>query len=579
MTPQFDIRPVAVSIPSHRRDLESMLQRNGLRLEQVDCYLGIYDGNDTLLGGGGLAGNVIKCVAIDESLRGENLTNSLISQLRSMARSEGHRDIFIYTKPENEVLFSSLAFHTVGRAPKAVLMESNPRGLSSYCNMLSRHRRPGKSGVIVMNCNPMTLGHEALIDHSRKLVDHLFVIIVAEDKSEYSFAERYDMVRAQMAGRDNITVLPGSAYSISTATFPSYFLKRVDDATETSILLDLDIFGQSVAKALDISVRFAGSEPTDALTAKYNELMATVLPKYGVEFVQMERIAVGSRPVSASHVRNLTDEGKIADAAALLPKESKAALLAHIAADMMRRELRLTPKPGLVDRHDNGAHQDMDYKLMSASIEAITPGMRRLARLALDKEVDVHSLQIQGQKIEKDMFEATGGVNTHKGAVFAFSLAVAATAKMLNADVALTSEKLSHEISIIARDLHCTSVDTHGASAVRQYKVHGAMDNAITGYRQLVDSWLPYYRNVKHEENAELKTLLLIMSEIDDTNVLHRTGLDGAIMLRQTASDTLTDFSLERVRRLNDAFKKHNISPGGAADMLALTLYFDKITS
>lgn len=129
----FEIRELPLSLTATKKKVESFLLSQGLRMENLDRYFGIFDMNDNLVGGGGLQENVVKCIALSESTRNESLTNPLMSRIREAAMADGHYDLLLFTKPENQRIFESLAFHTVGKADKALLLESNPRGISGYC--------------------------------------------------------------------------------------------------------------------------------------------------------------------------------------------------------------------------------------------------------------------------------------------------------------------------------------------------------------------------------------------------------------------------------------------------------------
>lgn len=132
------INELPLSLSFTRRKVENFLISQGLRPEPLDRYFGISDPDGNLIGGGGLQGNVVKCIALSEATRGESVSNSLVSRIAEAAREEGHDFLFIFTKPENEGIFGSLAFRTVGRAAKAILMENNPRGISSYTDRLRK---------------------------------------------------------------------------------------------------------------------------------------------------------------------------------------------------------------------------------------------------------------------------------------------------------------------------------------------------------------------------------------------------------------------------------------------------------
>ncbi|MBR1888098.1 MAG: adenylyltransferase/cytidyltransferase family protein, partial [Bacteroidales bacterium] len=195
-----------LSSPFFRRKVESFLRANGLRMEGLEVYYTIQDSSGNILAGAGLEADIVKCVAVSAEARSMGLVAPLISHIIS---EQGARNLKVFTKPENESVFGSLGFHTIARAPLAILME-NGHGLENYCDYL-RHSRAqlGISGVIVMNANPFTLGHKYLIDNALEQVDHLFIIPVKEDRSAFPYAERLAMLRAGVMPGSDSSVMPG----------------------------------------------------------------------------------------------------------------------------------------------------------------------------------------------------------------------------------------------------------------------------------------------------------------------------------------------------------------------------------
>lgn len=573
------INELPLSLSFTRRKVENFLISQGLRPEPLDRYFGISDPDGNLIGGGGLQGNVVKCIALSEATRGESVSNSLVSRIAEAAREEGHDFLFIFTKPENEGIFGSLAFRTVGRAAKAILMENNPRGISSYTDRLRKIAASvggEKRGVIVMNCNPLTKGHRYLIETAASQVDHLFIIPVMEGDSEYSYDERVAMIEATTVGIANVTVCPGSAYSVSKATFPTYFLKDLNDASKTHIDLDLDIFSTHVAPALGASVRFVGTEPTDALTEEYNARMKRSLPERGIEIVEVDRLCQSDAPVSASRVRKLTDGFRAGEALPLVSPVSVPWVLAHAAARSLEAELALTPKPGLVDMADSGSHTDMDFELMQSSIRSLTPYFARLASLGTDSLPSHDDIVRLGIEAEKAMLAATGGVNTHRGALFSLGLTLIAASRLFMKEGRIEASALQSSISALAEGFGSDS-DSHGSEARRKYGLKGASDLAREGYDTLFADWLPFYRSKRHLSEARHLLLLRIMSEIDDTNVYHRGGAEGAAYVKEEARKLLDGWTEAGMADANRKFIERNLSPGGAADMLALTLLVDSL--
>ena len=622
MYTEYEIRQLPLTLRACRQRVERFLAENSLRLDDVDYYAGVYAvGDDELLAGGGLKGNVIKCIAVGNRLRDEGMSNRLVSHLISRAHEQGFTTIRVFTKPDNLQIFESLSFRLLATSPKAILMETGD-GLKRYCNLLSTisstesistristetmykgesisHSslpapRSSKKGVIVMNANPFTRGHRYLIEQAARQVDHLFVMAVKEDLSTFGYEERLAMIQAGCRELNNVSVVEGSDYAISATTFPTYFLKQLSDASDTQMTLDLDLFARHIAPALQASVRFVGSEPTDRLTRRYNELMEQLLPEKGIEVIEIERLLMPSESdeieqdtaISASAVRRFLNEGSLLKAAALVPPTTLPYLIAHLATQALQTELDTTPKPGLVDKHDNGAHHDMDYALMLESIRALHPYFLKLSLLGFqDQQPETEQIRTIGIEAEKAMLEATRNVNTHKGALFSLGLAVVAAAQMMKS--VRKEEKRGKTPNVtslqhIIKQLACQfpkAEGTHGSSVFEKHPVRGALANAQQGYAQLATDWLPYYQQLRYDEYQCHKTLLHIMSQLDDTNIYYRKDAMTVARVKQQSEELLADFSVDKLSAMNEQFIDENISPGGSADMLSLTVFIHSILS
>ncbi len=574
----FDIQEVPLQSSLFRTRVERFLERNGLRMEALDHYYTVQGADGEILAGAGTAGDIIKCVAVDSSERSSGLTVPLISWVISEAASRGLTALKVFTKPEYEPVFESLGFHTIAMAPLAVLME-NGRGLEDYCGYLRSLRTPGPCGVAIINANPFTLGHKYLLDTAAARVDTLFVIPVGEEGQQFSYKERCRMISD--AAPKGVRVLDASAYQISAATFPSYFIKDLSDVSETQMRLDLDLFGRHVAPALGVLVRFIGSEPEDALTAGYNALMRIVLPHYGVSVVEIPRLEEeNGDPVSASRVRKALNAGRFHAAAALTPPSSHPFMLANLAFKALQAELDTPMKPGLVGPGSNGAHSDMSIALMQKGLNAIRPFLPGMADAA-----DVRALTRIGIDAEEAMLAATGGVNTHRGAIYALGLALNAAFKVLSGSAERDIERLMQScMARIAGEQSSESInevpardESNGSAAVREYGVKGARQMAADGYSALFADWLPFYRGIASDSWRLQKTLLRIMSTLDDTCVIHRAGYGRAQEVKREAAGLLQSFSPEGLEALCGQYAREGVSPGGAADMLSLTVFIESI--
>jgi [citrate (pro-3S)-lyase] ligase len=193
-------------------------------------------------------------------------------------------------------------------------VESFGRGeaLSEYLSYLSQFLSGSKDpcGAIIMNCNPFTNGHRKLIELAAAEVNTLYIFVVEEDRSVFSFADRKRLIELGTRDLENVVVLPSGSFILSALTFPEYFNKdSLKDVTiDTS--LDIEIFAKYVAPTLNIKTRFVGQEPFDPITRQYNQTMKDILPRYGIKFVEFTRYEVSGVPVSASHVRRLLKERK-----------------------------------------------------------------------------------------------------------------------------------------------------------------------------------------------------------------------------------------------------------------------------
>ena len=601
------------TIPRQRRQIEMFLQTNGLRYDDVDYYAAIVDeSSDEMIAGGGLKGSVIKCVAVADGHKGEAVANVIVSHLIAKANAEGCQCVKLYTKPDNRQLFESLSFRLIAESPNAILMETGVGGIEKYSeelrvkseelrvkseelkndeSVVSNARKP--IGVIVMNANPFTLGHRFLVEQSSELVERLYVVVVREDCSMFSYNERKAMVSQGVRDIGNVVVVDGSDYAVSAATFPTYFLKQLSDATDTQIILDLDLYRRRIAPALGATIRFFGSEPTDPLTRRYNELMHQQLGEEHVHEIQRKQ-QEGSA-ISASRVRKAMMEGCLWDAMQLVPPTTIPYIIGHLASMALQAELDTTPKPGLVDRNDNGAHRDMDHALMQCSIQALHPYFVRLAQLGFTDKQPCHDEIVNiGIEAEREMFKATGGVNTHKGALFSIGLAAVALAgeafsRITQAERCGTMayndvnskqiQYLSNSIASLARLFPDTN-GTHGSKAKANNILKGALDNAREGYTQLFKAWLPFYidRIAEGDNYALHKTLLRIMCDLDDTNIVYRTSMETMQEVKTEArqmldtSRNIVNFEVA-LQAMNTDYIHRNISPGGSADMLSLVVF------
>jgi len=272
--------------------------------------------------------------------------------------------------------------------------------------------------------------------------------------------------------------------------------------------------------------------------------------------------------------------------------------LASLATAAMKSEVLLTPKPGLVDREDQGAHRDMDALLFIKSADALSPFLEAMVLTAPSAGSSCKVLPVIrpiGVEAEKAMFRATGGVNTHKGQIFTLGIGSSAAKRVFAAGdggIPLLSRILDEAACIcsgLTQELVPTTSEENGPSGTngqlvyREYGCTGVRGEAEEGFPSIRNGALPAFRWAREkgfsEEDAALEALLYLMAVVDDSNVLHRRGLTGLSVMRSQAEKFLYSGgmeqprAMEKLQEMNRLFISENISPGGCADLLAFTLF------
>ena len=267
--------------------------------------------------------------------------------------------------------------------------------------------------------------------------------------------------------------------------------------------------------------------------------------------------------------------------------------LAEEAHDALLAEVYSTPKPGLVDLANNGAHKDMDVELFEKSADALTQYFYDAATLGM-RGCSMAELRERGLVAEQEMYAATGGVNTHKGMIYSMGLLLAGMGMALTDGSSVNNNSLRQEAIKNAAGLASedaermlararSNPDTNGAAVLRDYGALGATGHAASGFPGAVftTARLEYYIKEEKLPGGEAGALALCdsMASLEDTNLLHRGGAEGLAFTKEKAStisglpisdriDALTELDNEMIER--------NLSPGGSADMLALAFLLYK---
>ena len=267
----------------------------------IDYTAGVFSDNGKLVATGSLKGDMIQGIAVDPVFQGEDLTAKVFTHL---IQTTDRESLYLFTKPDKVQQFVGLGMRHVATArPYAGLLEWGKEGVKEFQEYIAQFA-DGQASCLVMNCNPFTLGHRYLIEKAAHESNRVFVFVVEENASLFSFEDRINMVRMGTADLENVVVLGGGRYMISDVTFPSYFTKE-EDFSKAHTAMDAEIFASCIAPVLNVNRRYVGTEPNSAVTAVYNEALKKRLPRAGVEVVEVDRLEVGGEVVSASKVRGL----------------------------------------------------------------------------------------------------------------------------------------------------------------------------------------------------------------------------------------------------------------------------------
>lgn len=299
-------------------EVKALLYREGIRMDShLDYTVGLYDAELELIGTGSCYANTLRCLAISSAHRSEGLMNTIVTELITHQSDMGNTHVFIYTKPDKARIFASMGFFEVACTQKAVLLENTASGFDNYLASLSGNK--ADCAAVVINANPFTLGHLHLVETAAKSYKLLHLFIVSEDMSLIPYAVRERLVKKGTAHIRNIVYHGTGNYLISSASFPSYFLKEDDSVIEVQAELDCAIFIK-IAAHLGIAARFVGEEPNSIVTALYNDTLAAVLPGHGIACRIIPRLAVNEHAVSASYVRECIKTGNIESIRSLVPE-------------------------------------------------------------------------------------------------------------------------------------------------------------------------------------------------------------------------------------------------------------------
>ncbi len=261
--------------------------------------------------------------------------------------------------------------------------------------------------------------------------------------------------------------------------------------------------------------------------------------------------------------------------------------IARLAAAALVEEVYTTPKPGLVDLNNTGAHRDMTVQTFLYSAAALQPYFREMAERGrtLPQEDLLPALRACGIRGEAAMFKATGGVNTHKGALFSLGILCGCAGRYLALERSPKAEDLCALAAdltrgICARELG-TDEKTNGQGVFRKYGARGIRGEAESGFASVQRYSLPRFRQELKQGTdygeAAVKALLSLIAHVPDTTVLHRRNEETAAWAASEAARCLENYREEAVLELDRAFIRENVSHGGCADLLAVTIFLHRL--
>ena len=284
--------------------IDALLQKEGISRDgNLDYICAMHDEKDDIIATGSCFGPTLRCFAVSREHQGEGLLNEIISHLMEVQYARGNMHLFLYTKVNSAKFFGDLGFYEIARVDGTlVFMENRKNGFPGFLKNLEKTKKDGVSAALVMNANPFTLGHQYLVETAAAACDTLHLFVLSEDASLVPFAVRKKLVRDGVAHIPNVVLHDSGPYIISSATFPSYFLKDEAAVIDGHARLDLAVFTK-IAQALNVTERYVGEEPTSQVTGLYNKIMAQELPKTGIACHIIPRKEADGKAISASTVR------------------------------------------------------------------------------------------------------------------------------------------------------------------------------------------------------------------------------------------------------------------------------------
>lgn len=305
--------------------VEQFLKKFSLKLDSnLTKTLYLENENNDIIGTISCQDYIIKDLAVDSNYQNENISSLLINEILNHFRINNIHNYQVFTKPEYKNIFLSFGFKMIVETDKVIMLEGGVYFIDDKINEIKNtlNNRFGyidnnsDLAAIVINGNPITNGHMYLIEEASKLHKMVVLFVVEEDKSEFTFQERFSMAYLSTIRLGNVCVIPSSKYIVSSLTFPSYFLDE-NEVQEQYSKVDALIFKNYFMKQLFIKKRYVGSESKSKMIT-YNQTLSEILAE---QIVIVNRLLEDGEVISASKVRYLLKNNFIDEALKYVPKE------------------------------------------------------------------------------------------------------------------------------------------------------------------------------------------------------------------------------------------------------------------
>jgi [citrate (pro-3S)-lyase] ligase len=312
------------------RQIETFLANFGLRFDN-DVTTSFYmEELGQIIGCVCIAKDIIKDLAVHEDYQGEQRALQLVEQAIKKIHANGYESVRVFTTTSNVKIFESMSFTLLASSNQVAILERGQNDIQATIIGIKQtiENITGSSvstldlGTIVVNCNPVTLGHYQLIEYATKRHDYVVVFVVDEDLSYFSFKERFALLHLAMMSLPNVILVPSSKYIVSSLTFPSYFLKTVEERDKAYAMMDALLFKDYFMPLLHLHTRYIGTE-TDPVMVLYNLTLQEVLQD-NIKLVP--RFLMNDVVISASLVRSYIKEGRIEEALLLVPQATRGLL-------------------------------------------------------------------------------------------------------------------------------------------------------------------------------------------------------------------------------------------------------------